>query len=98
MTVSPLLSFCQWASGPSPRQDTMPMPVMQPSRAASVIRHHLHRQAGRGGEFEHTAPDFGIGEFDHPKHDGGVPDYLAFVLALRLGDGKAGAFVSERCR
>ena len=42
---APASSACQCASGPSPRQETMPMPVIQASRAASAIGERLHRQA-----------------------------------------------------
>src|SRR5689334_25315149 len=94
MTVSPALSFCQWASSPSPRQDTMPIPVMQPSRAASVIRGDLHRHADVRSQLQHTAFELVVGEIDNAKHDGSVAHDLAVNLGPCLGYSEAGAFVN----
>src|SRR4051812_1525140 len=82
--VSPADSFCQCASRPSPRQETMPIPVMTPSRAASVIGDHVHREAQLARKLEHFTFEFGLGEIDDAERDGGIAGDLAVELALRL--------------
>ena len=61
------ISFCQCAWGPSPRQETMPTPVIQASRAVSAIGRRLGRQADLVGGFAHPQLHFGIGKIEHAQ-------------------------------
>ena len=47
------ISFCQCASGPSPRHETIPTPVIQTSRVLSAIGRHLGRKTNSLGGFAH---------------------------------------------
>src|SRR5690242_21806556 len=71
----------------------MPMPVMQPCRAASLIRGDLLRDADVRSHFQHAALEFLIGETDHAVHDGGVADNFTVNFSARLRHGETGAFV-----
>src|SRR3954470_22279436 len=92
----PSLSFCQCASPPSPRHDTIPMPVISASRDASATgRLQLQEADARGGVAD-VAGHVGIWKIDHAEGEYGVADALAVHLDERLGDGVAGAFVLQR--
>src|SRR6185503_11589847 len=92
------MNFCQCASAPSPRQETMPIPVIQASRGASAIRQRLAaRQADRLGALAHLDRESRIGKFGHAERDGGVANGLAVAGDARLGHCVAGAFVHHFC-
>src|SRR5437016_13371395 len=67
----------QCACTPSPRQDTMPMPVIQTSRGTSAM------SEGPDGEREdrrhllHAGPELGAGKLNQPERDRGVRGELA---------------------
>src|SRR5258708_3491387 len=73
----PEFSASQWASGPSPRHDTMPMPVIQASRVASAIDGRLKRQSDAGCGFFHGGAEAGVAERHEPEGDVGAADQLA---------------------
>src|SRR4051812_44174618 len=80
-------SFCQWASAPSPRQETMPIPVIQASRAPSAIRRRPHRVSNFCGGVAHAASHLGIGEGQDTEREGGVAHGLAVCGDAGFGHG-----------
>src|SRR5207302_1833085 len=92
-------SASQWASSPSPSEETMPMPVIQTSFAGgdldSVMRHRLQREADFGGHRVHVNPKGRVGEGG--QAEGYFRAALQFLAdaALCLGDRKAGAFMLD---
>src|SRR5262249_9861491 len=79
----------------SPRQDTMPMPVIQASRGASAMSEGPHRELEDRGHLLHVGAEFGVGEFNQPERDLGVAGELAVAPDVGLGDGVARAFVQQ---
>src|SRR5262245_14045382 len=91
----PELRPCQCASSPSPRQETMPMPVMKASRPASAMDGSLDRQSDFLGDSLHAGAKFTFGKVDHAERDLGVADRLAVAFDLGLGHGEAGSLVDQ---
>src|SRR5262244_3022678 len=85
---------CQCASAPSPRQDTMPMPVIQASRGASAMSEGPHRELKDRGHLLHAGAEFSVGEFNKPERDLGIAGELAVAPDVGLGDGVARAFAA----
>src|SRR6516225_3698568 len=89
---------CQCASAPSPRQDTIPIPVIQTSRGTSPMSDRLDRELEDLRHLLHAGAEVGAGEFHQPKCDLGVADQLAFAADVGPCDGKARALVHELAR
>src|SRR5262249_19612235 len=86
-------SPCQCASAPSPRQDTMPMPVIQVWCSASAMVERLHREFEDRRHLLHAGAELGIRKFDQAEGDLGVADALAVAADVGLSDREARAFV-----
>src|SRR6516162_3578517 len=91
----PALSACQCASGPSPRQDTMPMPVIHASRVLSPMGERLARELEECRHFLHAGAKVRIGTFHEPEGHLGVAGKLVLAANIRLGDGEARTLVHE---
>src|SRR5215510_16007235 len=99
------LRRCQCASCPSPRQETMPTPVIQVSRVkvsrvkascgVSAMAQRLHRKRDGGGNLLHAGPTCGGRKRDDPEGDLRVAHALTFHLDLCFGHGEAGALVQQ---
>src|SRR5665213_2073856 len=89
------ISFFQCASGPSPKLETMPMPVIQASRGASAIGGCFRVQPESDGCFAHIGRHRRIGEIENAESDGRVADRLAGPFDFRVCDGKTGTVVHE---
>src|SRR5215469_2747889 len=91
---------CQCFSGPSPRVETTPTPVIQASRAASpmvsAMNRNLQREAERRGGLLHVRAQFGVRKFGDPEGHLRVAGQLAADADLRLGARKARAFMQQR--
>src|ERR1700720_1699114 len=82
----PSISRCQWASGPSPSEERMPMPVIQASRARSAMARDLERKRELARPRLHVGAELGVGE----RH-GAEPDLrLAHRLAVGAGEPRLG--------
>ena len=80
---------------PSPRQETMPMPVIQASRGASAMGQRPHREFEDRGHLLHAGAELGVRKLDQPERDLGVAGELAVAPDLGLGDRVARAFVQQ---
>src|SRR5450759_2209800 len=89
------ISFCQCACAPSPRQETMPTPVIQASRAALDISACLDAKSDSCGGVAHPFNHFGIGEIDNTKRQLGVANQFAIGPDFRLGDREAGSVMFQ---
>src|SRR5689334_21043766 len=87
---------CQCASGPSPRQDTMPIPVIQASRGASAIRLRFHRKTDPRRHLFHGGAQARIGERHDAQRQLGLASRLAGDRDRGLRHGEAGPFVQHR--
>src|SRR5574340_525529 len=92
----PSFSFCQCASGPSPRLDTIPMPVIHASRAASAIGQRLVvREANRSRTSAHFGGKARIGEFGNAEGYRRITHRFSIAGDARVGHGKTGAIMCE---
>src|SRR5579885_1154007 len=91
------ISFCQCASGPSPSEETMPMPVIHTSRAPSAIGERLHWETDAFGGFAHALVHLGTRERHDAESECRVADRLAHGRNACIGDGVAGALVLKFC-
>src|SRR5438132_8029218 len=82
-------------SRPSPRQETMPMPVIQVWPASGMCW-RLARECDRLRDLLHAGAELRRGELDQPEGDLGIAHELAPDLDLRLGHGVTRALVQER--
>src|SRR5215471_1997443 len=86
---------CQCASSPSPRHDTMPMPVIQASRGASAIRQRFHRKSDPFRHLFHGGAQSRVGE----RHDAERELRLAGQLSVdgdrRFRHGEARSLVQH---
>src|SRR5471030_1857419 len=89
------ISFCQCASGPSPRQETIPIPVIQASRSTLAIGGYLDRQSNPRGGLTHPPAYFFAGEFKHAQCERGVADDLAVNRDAGLGNGVARSIMHQ---
>src|SRR5262245_43035184 len=99
------LRRCQCSSCPSPRQETMPTPVIQVSRVnvsrvkvsrgASAMAQRLHRKRDGGGNLLHAGPKCGAWKLDDPEGDLRIAHALTFHFDLGLGHREAGALVQQ---
>src|SRR5262249_45675725 len=94
----PSVKPCQWASAPSPRQDTIPIPVIQTSRGTSSMSDRLDRKLEGLRHLLHAGAKFGVGEFNQPECDLGVADHLTIAAGVSHGHGEAGALVHKLAR
>src|SRR6187551_1469370 len=83
----------QCASRPSPRLDTMPMPVITTSRRTSAIGERFHRKFEAGGCLFHHLAECGIGKWHDAKRQFCIAGRLAVHPNERLGDGVTGTVV-----
>src|SRR6516165_11690698 len=94
----PSVKPCQCASAPSPRQDTIPIPVIQTSRGTSAMRDRLDRKLEDLCHLLHAGAKFGAGEFHQAKCDLGVADQLIIAADVSLGHGETRTLVHELAR
>src|SRR6476661_4284453 len=87
----------QCASMPSPRQLTIPMPVIQTSRA-STMGEHFHGERDLRGDIFHAGAERGIGKLDQAESQLGTAHRLSLTLDVGLGDRITRAVVDELCR
>src|SRR5512143_1079468 len=87
------VSFCQCASGPSPRHETIPIPVIQTSRALSAIGRHLGREADSSSGFAHPLLHFIVGKIENAKRQCGIADRLAAERNTCVRDRIAGTLM-----
>src|SRR5271166_1826107 len=91
----PSFKPCQCVSAPSPRQDTIPMPVIQTSRGASGIGESPDRELEDCRHFLHVGAELGARELHQPENNLGGAYGLVVAANVRLGDGEAGSFMQE---
>src|SRR5258708_2456511 len=103
MLMRPAFSASQCASSPSPREETMPIPVIQTSLAPadfgsvldSVMRHRLQWEADLVGHRVHVHAQGRVGEGGKAEGEFSAALQLLADTPLDLGDGKTGTFVLE---
>src|SRR5262245_55559087 len=83
-------------SAPSPRQETMPIPVIHVSRRASAIGGRLYRQTDTACDLLQIAEELLIGKRHQPERNLGIANQPVVAFDFRLRDRKAGAFMLER--
>src|ERR1043166_327889 len=88
------MSRCQWASGPSPRHETMPMPVMTASRASAMAR-DLERERELVRPGMHVRAELLVRERHGAESDLGFAHRLAVAGEPRLGHREARALVHQ---
>src|ERR1700753_799683 len=95
MWTLPASSACQWASGPSPREDMMPTPVIQVSRGVSTMRQRLHRKPDAARHLAHAGAEFRVRKGHDLEGDLAVGDRLAVDVDRSLGYRIAGPLVQQ---
>src|SRR4051794_1100962 len=88
-------SRCQCTCGPSPKQETIPRPVIQISREASVMGQCLHRKCDDGCDFLHAGAEVRGGKRDGAKGQFGIAHETTIDFDLRSSDEKTRAFVFD---
>src|ERR1043166_9616779 len=88
------MSRCQWASGPSPRHETMPMPVVTASRASAMAR-DLERERELVRPGMHVRAELLVRERHGAEPDLGFAHRLAGAGEPRLGHREARALVHQ---
>src|SRR5262249_49058865 len=89
----PSISRCHCAARPSPRQERMPMPVIQAWRSAMARDRERKGELARPG-FDVRA-ELIVGERRRAEPDLGLAYRLALAGEPRLGDGETRALVHE---
>src|SRR5436309_8271215 len=84
----------QCASMPSPRLLTIPMPVIQTSRA-SAMGEHFHGERDLRGDILHAGAERRVRKFDQAECELGAAHRLALTADLRLRDGEARTVVHQ---
>src|SRR5882757_11473697 len=96
MLMRRALRASQCASSPSPREDTIPMPVIQAS-FGSVMRHRLLRKADLVGHRVHISAQVGIGEGNMAEGQVRAALQLGTNARFRRRDRKTRTFVLDLC-
>src|SRR5262245_39762403 len=91
----PSMSRFQCASGPSPRHETMPIPVIRTLRAASAIGARLGRELDPVRPFFHAGAELVAGKLHHLEGDVGAADLFFVDRDARLGHRISRAFMNE---
>src|SRR3984957_4491551 len=87
---------CQCGSSPSPRQETMPMPVIQAARGLSTMGERLHGETDARRHLLHVGAQARVGERHDAQGELGIAGCLAADRDRGLGDGEPGAIVQQR--
>src|ERR1043166_4574331 len=89
------ISLCQCASGPSPRQGRMPMPVIQASRLPSAMARNFEWVGKLTRPGFDVRAELRVWERHRAEADLGFAHRFAVAGEPRFGDGEAGALVHQ---